>query len=109
MEEIKELTLEKVLDRLKQLGKIISHQFEEIDIDNPTKVNPQFFTAGEKTCINQERRSLREVKDYLNGKIAQVDIRFYKVSPQIEKKIQSCLEHINNTGWKQNINNIEIN
>lgn len=109
MEEIKDLTLEKVISRLELLGKVISHQFQEVDIDNPTKVNPQFFTSGEKTCINQERRSLREVKDYFNGNIAKVDIRFYNVSPAIEKKIQSCIEHITNTGWKQNINNIEIN
>jgi len=109
MEEIKELTIEKVTDRLNILGIVISQQFQEVDIDNPTKVNVQFFTPGEKTCINQERRSLREVKEYFNGNIAKGDIKFYTVSPEIQKKINSCLDHISRTGWKQNINNIEIN
>jgi hypothetical protein len=109
MEEIKDLTLEKVISRLELLDKVISHQFQEVDIDNPTKVNPQFFTSGEKTCINQERRSLREVKEYFNGNLDKSQIRFYKVSDLIEKKINSCLEHIEKTAWKHNINNIEIN
>lgn len=109
MEEIKELTIEKITDRLHLLGLVISHQFQEVGEDNPTKVNVQFFTSGEKTCINQERRSLREVKEYFNGNIAKADIRWFKVSEVIEKKINSCLDHIHKTGWKQNINNIEIN
>jgi hypothetical protein len=109
MNEIKELTLEKITDRLQVLAIVIAHQFQEVDIDNPTKVNVQFFTPGEKTCINQERRSLREVKEYFNGNLDKSQIRFYKVSDLIEKKINSCLDHINKTGWKHNINNIEIN
>lgn len=109
MEEIKELTLETITMRLEALGKVISHQFQEVDVDNPTKLNIQFFTAGEKTCINQERRSLREVKEFYNGTRTNEEISFYKVSPEVEKKIQSCLDHISRTGWAQNINNIEIN
>jgi len=110
MDEIKNITLDKVVGRLQVLDTVVSHQFEEIGNDNPTKVNAQFFTAGEKICINQERASLRTIKNYWNNAMntSVDDIVFYRVSEGIEKKIQSCLKHIATTGWQRNINHINV-
>lgn len=59
-----------------------------------SKVKTAIFTAGEIICINQERASLFELRDYNNGLRELKDCRQYKVSDKIEKKIFNYILNI---------------
>lgn len=101
-----EYHLDNVVNRLAVLDTIIAHQFEkknEFDFKNP-----RLFTNGEITCINQERMSLREFKEYLFRQRKHEDVRFISVSTHIETKIQNCLQLIEDTKWQRNINQIKV-
>ncbi len=104
--------LEYAVERLKLLDNVISFLYEEIPvtIDGNTVMRKRtILTDGEKICVNQERASLREYRDYLFGKMEFKYVRFSNVSPEVEKKIQQCLTIIQNTGWQKKINEIDIN
>lgn len=103
--------LEAIVERLKVLDNVISFLFEEVPviIDGQTVMRKRdILTDGEKICVNQERASMREHRDWLFGNMAFKDVRKYRVSQEIENKIQKCLTVIYLTGWEKNVNEIEI-
>ena len=60
-----------------------------------SKVKTAIFTTGEIICINQERASLFELRDYNSGLRELKDCRQYKVSAKIDKNIDQCISDIN--------------
>ncbi len=67
-----------------------------IEVIKYSKIKTAIFTAGEIICINQERASLFELRDYNSGLRELKDCRKYKVSATIDRKINQCLLNIQN-------------
>ncbi|SCY94331.1 hypothetical protein [Flavobacterium caeni] len=109
---LKELgTLDQVVDRLEALDLIISFLFQEIEVTvlgEKVWRKRDILTDGEKICVNQERASLREYRDFLLGLINESDVRVYKVPDTIEKKLKECENLIHELKYKRRINDIEI-
>ncbi|WP_264520360.1 hypothetical protein [Flavobacterium sp. N1994] len=104
--------LEAVVERLKLLDNVISFLFEEIPVNIDGEIvmrKRDILTDGEKICVNQERASMREYREYIFGNMAFKDVRKYLVSQEIEDKIQKILTVIILTGWEKQINEIDIN
>lgn len=104
--------LEAIVERLKVLDNVISFLYEEIPVIINGKKEMRkrdILTDGEKICVNQERASMREYRDYLFGNMEFKNVRIYRVTPTIEAKIKECLIIIKNTDWTKNINEININ
>jgi len=79
------MNTEQILERLELLFTILQY----------TTIKTDVLTAGERICINMERASLFELLDFNAGLREMADCRNYKVSPEIEKKIQSNINTIN--------------
>ncbi|NDP26431.1 MAG: hypothetical protein GZ087_03245 [Flavobacterium sp.] len=57
------------------------------------------FKPNERICINQERGALLTQLACLNDEITALDVRTYKVPPQLELKIRFALEKLEETNF----------
>ena len=104
--------LDQVVNRLELLDNIITFLFKEIEVTvDGEKVwrKRDIITDGEKICVNQERACLRDYRDFLLGYRSEEDVRFYKVSDIVEKKLQKCISTMKDLKWYRRIEDIEVN
>lgn len=58
--------------------------------------NEKHFKTGERILINQERGSLYDQINFLNGDLPPKNVREFNVTKELEDKIQFVLKKINN-------------
>ena len=78
---------QQINDRLNDLSAVINYDFYK---------DKRHFTAGEKICINQERGSLSDKLYVLKGEMSEGVAREYKISENLEKKVQFVLNKLTN-------------
>ena len=78
-----------IWERLQELHRVLEHDTLSIE---------KYFSPGERICINQERGSLFEQINFLNG--LQKEFRQSRVSNNIEGKIEFITTIIKNQRHK---------
>lgn len=58
------------------------------------------FKTAERICINQERGSLFDQINVLNGEMLKSNARFYQLPSHIEKKVDTCIQLMSRIDWK---------
>lgn len=87
---------ETLLQRLSDLHNVLVYCSQ---IDASSFGKSKVFSLGERICINQERGSLFSQLALNNKEIFQNEVRTYKVTEELEKKIKQTIEKIEATTW----------
>lgn len=85
------MNFEEIQKRFTDLSSVLQHDTPLID---------KYFSTGERICINQERGSLFDNVNFLNGDLEEKQVRQLKVSKELNGRIEFVLTKIRNEKQK---------